>query len=189
MNKYFWRNEKIELRPFKQEDWKEWYEDFEDSEAIRMLQWGVELPRTEEMAIKQYEEWKDFGNKSERFMFAIINEEKEVVGGINLCGIDQKNGTFSFGIRVNRNHRNKGYGREAFRMILRYGFNEMRLQKCNSGCVHVNEGSIKLHKSVGFIEEGRQKRMLYTDGKYFDNVIFGLTKEDFDENEKMINFK
>lgn len=183
-NSYFWRGEKIFLRPFYKEDWKEWIEDFEDSSAIRMLEWGVELPKSDEMAKKQYEQWADFQGKENRIMFAIVTIEGELVGGINISGVDVKNGLFSFGIRVNRKFRKMGYGSEAARIILRYGFYEMRLQKCNSGCLHINEGSIKMHKNLGFVEEGRQRRMAYTNGQYFDNIVFGLTKEDFDENEK-----
>jgi RimJ/RimL family protein N-acetyltransferase len=52
------------------------------------------------------------------------------------------------------------------------------------GCVDINEGSIRLHKSVGFIEEGRQRRTIYMNGQYYGHILFGLTREEFDENEK-----
>jgi RimJ/RimL family protein N-acetyltransferase len=63
-------------------------------------------------------------------------------------------------------------------------FNEMRFQKCNSGCIDINETSIALHKALGFREEGRQRRSIYTNGRYYDNVLFGLTREEFDENDR-----
>lgn len=183
-NRYFWQGEKIRLRGIHISDWEEWLDDFEDSNAIRLLNWGIELPKSPEVAKAVFSEWADFKNTSNRIMFSIETFDGNLVGGINIHSKDEKNGTFSFGIRINRNHRNKGYGSEALRILLRYGFYELRFQKCNSGCVDINEGSIKLHKSVGFIEEGRQRRTIYMNGQYHDHILFGLTREEFDENEK-----
>lgn len=183
-SRYFWQGEKIRLRGVSVSDWEEWLDDFEDSDAIRLLSWGIELPESPESAKAIFSEWANFKDTSKRIMFSIETNDGEPVGGINIHSKDEKNGTFSFGIRINRNHRKKGYGSEVLRILLRYGFHELRFQKCNSGCVHINEGSIRLHKSVGFIEEGRQRRTIYMNGQYYDQILFGLTREEFDENEK-----
>lgn len=39
-------------------------------------------------------------------------------------------------------------------------------------------------KKLGCIQEGIRRQMVYTDGKYFDEILFGLTKDEFIENEK-----
>lgn len=186
-NKYFWQGKKIRLRGIKKDDWEEWLDDLEDSNANRLLSWGLELPKSPEIAKSIFSEWADFKDTSKRILFSIETLNGELVGGINIHSQDMKNGTFSFGIRINRKHRGKGYGAEALRILLRYGFYELRYQKCNSGCVHINEGSIKLHKSVGFIEEGRQRRTIYMNGQYYDHILFGLTREEFEENDKNYN--
>ena len=36
-------------------------------------------------------------------------------------------------------------------------------------------------KRLGCHEEGRIRRQIYTDGEYHDELIFGLTREEFDE--------
>jgi RimJ/RimL family protein N-acetyltransferase len=38
---------------------------------------------------------------------------------------------------------------------------------------------IRLHERLGFRREGCLRRMIYTDGQYFDDLIFGLTAEEF----------
>lgn len=183
-SKYFWQGEKIRLRGVSANDWEEWLDDFEDSDAIRLLNWGIPLPKSEEVAKAIFAQWANFKDTSNRIMFSIETLNGELVGGINIHSKDEKNGTFSFGIRINRKHRNKGYGSEALRILLRYGFYELRFQKCNSGCVAINEASIRLHKSLGFVEEGRQRRTIYMNGQYYNHILFGLTREEFDENEK-----
>jgi RimJ/RimL family protein N-acetyltransferase len=66
------------------------------------------------------------------------------------------------------------------RLLLKYGFWERRYQKCNSACADVNEASIGLHQKLGFLEEGRRRRQLFFNGRYYDDVLFGLTREEFD---------
>lgn len=73
---------------------------------------------------------------------------------------------------------------DAVRILLRYGFWERRYQKCNSACVDTNEASIRLHEKLGFSEEGRRRRHWFLDGEYRDDVLFGLTREEFDALEK-----
>ena len=118
-------------------------------------------------------------------MFSIDTLDREHVGGINLNSIDYKNGTFGVGLRIYRPYRNKGYGEDAFRIVLRYAFFERRLQKCNSGCVSINEPSRKCHLKIGFREEGLLRRSAYTNGQYYDNLLLGLFKEEFEVNDRV----
>jgi RimJ/RimL family protein N-acetyltransferase len=112
-------------------------------------------------------------------VFAIENLEGEQVGGISLHSRDEKNGLFSFGVVVDRQHRRRGYAEDAVIILLKYGFWEKRYQKCNSACVDMNEGSIKLHQKLGFLQEGRRRRQLFLSGEHHDEILFGLTREEF----------
>jgi RimJ/RimL family protein N-acetyltransferase len=181
---YFWQGTKIRLRETQLSDWLIWKSEGVDSDGLRLLDAGIELPRTE-ATVQQMADKFDSFKDIYRNMFTIETLSGEVVGGININSLDQKNGTFSFGTVTYRQFRQKGYGEEALRIILRYGFLELRLQKCNSSCMHTNEGSIKLHRKVGFKDEGRRRRTTYTNGQYFDDLLFGLTNEEFEDNDKL----
>jgi RimJ/RimL family protein N-acetyltransferase len=113
-------------------------------------------------------------------MFAIENAEGINVGGISLHSREEKNGLFSFGVVISREHRRKGYAEEAIRILLKYGFWERWYQKCNSACAHTNDGSVVLHRKLGFIEDGRRTRELFCNGTYYDSILFGMTREEFD---------
>ena len=54
---------------------------------------------------------------------------------------------------------------------------------CNSACLHTNEASIRLHKKLGFLEEGRRRRQVFFNGEYHDEILFGMTREEFDASE------
>jgi L-amino acid N-acyltransferase YncA len=40
-------------------------------------------------------------------------------------------------------------------------------------------GSIELHRGLGFQEEGRLRRMGYTQGRHYDWLLLGMTHEEF----------
>jgi len=49
-----------------------------------------------------------------------------------------------------------------------------------TGSSTTEEASIDLHKKFVFIEEGRHRRCWFLNGSYGDEILFGLTREEFD---------
>jgi RimJ/RimL family protein N-acetyltransferase len=160
-------------------DWEGHYYNRFDTPARRLLQYEVELPPTITEAKACNELFRDFSPASGRIMFTIENLNGEVIGGINLNSIDEKNGTFSIGMQIDRDHRGKGYGTAAMRIVLRYAFFERRLNKYYGSVLDGNLASAAMLKKLGCQEEGRRRQMVYTDVRYFDEILFGLTKDEF----------
>ena len=181
-SRYFWQGEKVRLRPLCAEDAQQSFVGSLDSPARQFLQLGIELPTSAELQKAFLEKYVGCQDTGGEIMFAIETLEGTSVGGISLHGRDEKNGVFSFGIVLGREHRGKGYAGEALRILLKYGFWERRYQKCNSACAHTNHASIALHKRVGFVEEGRRRRQFFFNGEYCDEVLFGMTREEFDKS-------
>jgi RimJ/RimL family protein N-acetyltransferase len=58
-------------------------------------------------------------------------------------------------------------------------FDERRFEKYNTDCVEFNEAIIGHLKKLGCIEEGRRRRRIFTSGRYYDQVLFGLTRDEW----------
>jgi len=41
-----------------------------------------------------------------------------------------------------------------------------------------------MHKNLGCVQEGIRRQMYFSDGRYFEGILFGLTKDEFVENER-----
>jgi RimJ/RimL family protein N-acetyltransferase len=183
-NDYFWQGEKIRLRPMRQEDAALWLAESTDSEGIRFLGYGIDLPKSVKDAEAFGEKYAEFNSRDERIMFSIETLDGELVGGINLHGVDEKNGTFGIGTRIYRPFRGLGYALEAKTILLRYAFYELRLQKYNIRCLATNEAMIRHAQRLGCQEEGRIRRNVFTNGRYHDELLFGLTKEEFEAGDR-----
>ncbi len=103
---------------------------------------------------------------------------------MNLRDFQNRAGTFTFAVRIYHAYQHRGYAADAVRIILRMGFYELRCQKCNSIVLEGNEASLRLHLKLGFREEGRLRRNVYSQGRYWDEICLGLTREEFDEMER-----
>ena len=179
-SRYFWQGDRVRLRPLRLDDAEAAFIASLDSPSRQVLQLGIELPTSVEAQRSSLEKWLDCKEADGAIIFTIESPAGENVGGISLHSQDKKNGIFSFGVVVDRPHRRQGYAEDAIQILLRYGFRERRHQKCNSGCVHTNQASIALHKKLGFTEEGRVRRRWFFNGQYHDDVLFGMTVEEFE---------
>jgi RimJ/RimL family protein N-acetyltransferase len=168
------------------EDWEEHYYNCYDSEARRMLEYELELPPTLTKNKNEAESFSNFNPETKRLMFTIESLEGINVGAFNLNSIDEKNGTFSIGIQIGRDHRGQGYGTAAMKLLLDYAFNERRLNKFNVSVIEGNIGSASMMKKLGCKEEGVRREVIYTGGKYHDELLFGLTRNEFNEGFKKI---
>ncbi len=177
---YFWQGEKVRLRPLRIDDAEQSFISSLDSPSRQLLQLGIELPTSVALLKVTLEKYVSCKDADGVIVFAIENLEGEHIGGISLHSRDEKNGLFSFGVVIDRQHRRQGYAEDAVGIMLKYGFWERRYQKCNSACVDTNEGSIRLHKKLGFLDEGRRRRQFFFNGEYHDDILFGLTREEFD---------
>jgi RimJ/RimL family protein N-acetyltransferase len=179
----FWYGERIRLRALSKADAVHWLAFDEDSEAIRKLNLGLSLPRSAEQAAEWAGRFADFANADEAMIFTIETHDGDYVGSLNLGGVDRRHGTFSTGTRLSAEYRGKGYALEAKRIVLRYAFFEMRLQKYNLRCLETNAAVIRHADLLGCRPEGRIRRDVFTEGRFLDVLLFGLTREEFEAKE------
>ncbi len=178
---YYWQNETVRLRAMLPEDWENHYEDLYDSIARRRLQYEVELPPTEAHQKHVTEIFSNFDPKSGRLMFVIETLDGKPVGGVNLNSIDERHGTFSIGMQIGGIHRSRGYGTAAMRILLDYAFNERRLNKYYGSVIEDNIASATMLKKLGCSQEGIRKQQIFTNGRYYDEILYGLTKDEFNK--------
>lgn len=176
---YFWQDDRVRLRAVRPDDWMHHYVNRFDTPARLLLDAMVELPPTEAEARHFAEEWTDFGNAASRLMFSIETLDGVYVGGLNLNSIDERNGTFSIGIQIDRDHRGRGYGTAAMRILLRYAFFERRLHKFNDSVMEGNEASARMMETLGCVREGVRREVIFANGRYYDEILYGMTASEF----------
>ena len=176
-----WDGERVRLRGIEPGDWEAFMEFDQESDDMRS---GGMLfqPRSAE----GYRRW--VAERAARVPQAGVDDfdlaieslsEECLVGSIGTHLSDRRAGTFGFGIGVGRPHQRRGYASEAIVLVLQYMFGERRYQKANVGVYAYNAASLGLFAKLGFEVEGRRRRAEFMGGRYHDEVLLGITVEEF----------
>ena len=114
--------------------------------------------------------------------FAMVLLDGDIcIGHISLHDIDHLNRHAFIGIFIGEEeNRGKGYGAEAIRMVLEYGFKTMNLHSILLSVVADNAAAIACYKKVGFRESGRRREYKFMDGKYIDVIYMDILEGEFD---------
>ena len=175
--KYFKKlvGERIYLSPRNVEDvekFTEWMNDFEITDYTGRSYQIMTLQNE-----KTYLE-KEQDNKSG---FAIIDlQTDEIIGNVGLHDINNINRTATLGIFIgNKDYRSKGYGTEAIKLILDFGFNYLNLNNIDLALMEFNKRALKCYEKCGFKEIGRRRKCKFINGRYYDSILMDILSEEF----------
>jgi len=79
---------------------------------------------------------------------------------------------------------NQGYGREAMRLMLQYGFETVNLHRIFLRVFENNPRAIRSYERAGFVHEGRERESHFIGGKYFDTLLMSVIRSEWDELKK-----
>lgn len=119
-------------------------------------------------------------------MFAITEKEsKLLIGLINInLSAPYKRGELAYW--VGKQYWGKGYGTEATKALLEYGFNQLNLNKIFAASFTSNPGSWRIMEKVGLKYEGTLKQHVARFGQFYDLAYYGLLKEEFEKEIQKI---
>lgn len=173
------RGKKVILRTLKMSDLDKIIEWVNDPEVIQYLQIYLPMSRLKE------EKWLEQLSLSEKDVVMAIeaiedNGNTHYIGNCGLHGISSKDHLATFGIFIGeKTFWSGGYGTEAAKLLLQYGFEQLNLHRVNSMAYAFNERSIRMHVSLGFQIEGCRRQAIWKNNQYQDEVILGLLREEW----------
>lgn len=163
-----------------------------EEEDIEMLRELTNSPDFEKMVIgwsfaiskKDQQIWfQNCKNDSSEIRYTIETKEDGAVGMIGLKNIDWKNGVADGGgMRIAKKEiRTKGLATDAWMTLMRYAFEELRLNRVNGCALSHNKASLRVCEKVGFKVEGVQRQAVFKNGAYHDIVMMGCLRSDYEE--------
>lgn len=170
----------------------------EYTEMINDIKVSVGLGSVSYTNITDFESEKEFLTSIKKGkMFAVrLLENDELLGNIGFNSLDMVNRNGALGVLIgNPKYQRKGYGTEALKLILDYGFSFLNLRNISLNVFEYNKPAYNLYKKIGFKEVGRLRKAVEIMGKTYDIIIMDMLKEEFQsvyikrELEKRYNLK
>jgi RimJ/RimL family protein N-acetyltransferase len=110
----------------------------------------------------------------------MIEADGRPVGQCSLFNFDQVARTCELGIAIgDRDSRGRGYGRDALRVLVGYGFRSFNLHKIWLEVGADNQPAVRAYLACGFREEGRLREQRYRADRFVDLVLMGLLRADW----------
>jgi RimJ/RimL family protein N-acetyltransferase len=101
--------------------------------------------------------------------------DNRLIGFVGLGGFQWAHGDCWLGIGIGeREYWSRGYGSDAMRLALRYGFCELDLHRITLGVFEYNQRGRHVYEKVGFSLEGINRQMVLRDGKRSNICIMGI---------------
>ncbi len=168
----------LRLRAIEREDIPRFLRWLNDPEVRRFLVMHEPLSRAREE--RWFEEQLSRQNELILAIEVLIDDEWVHIGAIGLHRIDLKNRTAVLGIVIGeKNFWEKGYGREAIRVLLRYAFWELGLHRVELETFAFNARALRCYEAVGFKRVGTRRQAFFREGAFHDVILMDLLAEEF----------
>ena len=129
---------------------------------------------------KQYLEnaVKDANNRS----FNIVEiETDKLIGTVGLEHFNWVERSAVLGIFIGeKDFRSNGYGTEAIKIILEYGFKYLNLHSIRLDLLPINERAHKCYLKCGFKDTGASREQIFLNGKYYDKLHMDILENEFE---------
>jgi RimJ/RimL family protein N-acetyltransferase len=179
MDKNFFQGELVRLAAFDPEEAAAVISrQSRDSEFFRLMDSSPCHPLTKEGVKKWFE--KD-ASEGQNFNFAIRTlADDRLIGDVGLGRPFWNRGDTFLGIGVGeREFWGQGYGTDAMKLALRYAFTELNLRRVTLNVFEYNPRAIRCYEKIGFQHEGRVRKYLNREGRRWDLMYMGITKEEW----------
>jgi len=101
------------------------------------------------------------------------------LGEVVLNDLDRNNRSMNFRISLNTPAVvGQGYGTEATRAVVQYGFDTVRLHRISLGVYAFNPRARHVYEKCGFVHEGTERAALYWQGEWVDQHRMSMLDSD-----------
>jgi [ribosomal protein S5]-alanine N-acetyltransferase len=175
---FYLETDRLILRDLEEKDASEFVKQGNDKE-INYFNWYLPYPLTLAKAKKIIKK-RSVEQKGHRWLYELgifLKENEKFVGIVSLYDVSKPENKAKLGYWIGKEHRKKGYVGEAVKEIIRFAFQDLKLNKISAKTMEDNEKSMKLLKKLDFRKIGIKKWDKIIDGKKHDVVEWEILNE------------
>ena len=172
------RGERVWLRPLERRDLPAYVAGINDTEVGGWA--GYSLPISVEMSAHWLDEVQERMGKGTGYFFAVCElGDDRFIGTTWLKEVNMHHANAELAIYMDRDHIGAGWGTDAQRVLLEFGFNTLRLERIYLTVDSENARAIRSYEKVGFKHEGVMRRSWQFKGRLADSVLMAILREEW----------
>jgi RimJ/RimL family protein N-acetyltransferase len=103
----------------------------------------------------------------------------ELIGEAGLHRIDHFSRACELGIGIGREFWGKGFGQDAVRTLVDYAFEHLNMNRVGLYVLAEDPRAVGAYRKAGFVEEGRIRQHAWVRGRYEDELVMAILREDW----------
>ena len=168
---------RVYLDDINKDDMNELYKWFSDSEFLSTYDYVLPVPMPKEKVDKMI---SDYLLKDSSAVFAVRTLNGNIIGIAGYDDIIRDNQTATLFIGIgDKNYLGRGYGKEALRELISYGFSTLSLYRIQLNVISFNTPAINLYEKAGFKKEGTMKESVLRNGLRSDLYMYAMLFKDY----------
>lgn len=170
--------ENIVLREMTPQDVNSLLMHFGNTEVVQFI--GMQPIKTIEQA-NEWLRWMGgfFAAKDGLRWGLALRDTGEFIGSAGLHHWNREAHYAEIGCDIAHPYWGHGYGQEAMRRLIEFGWEHMKLNRIEADVVKGNARSMHVLEKLGFKKEGVLRQRLLKGGKYYDVYLFGLLRNEY----------
>ena len=173
----FLEGDVVYCRGLKQEDAAAMSNWLNDDEVTRLLYQGLR-PMS---AAAVHDMWSRESLDSNTISLAVCRkEDDEFVGTTGLYDLQWVMRSASFRVFIgDKLSWDRGIGTDCARLMLRYGFEKLNLNRIWLGVNAANERAVRAYEKAGFVREGLLRQEQFRNARYYDVVRMAVLRDEY----------
>jgi RimJ/RimL family protein N-acetyltransferase len=172
------RGELVHLRPGERSDVPLFVRWMSDARTTRHL--AIRSPIGQAIEERWFEEMLEHHGRDRWFFVICRHVDGRPVGSLDLHALDLTNGSAGIGIAIgDPAETGRGYGSDALRVLIRFAFDELRLERVWLDVYDENAGARRVYERLGFVHEATFRHGLFRRGRFLDVHRLALLREEW----------
>ena len=170
---------RVRLRPIERENLSR-YRELSGSVGLNLLAGGLGVSESLDKLQRRFDAG-EFDITNRYICLAIKAEGGVLIGDLALKNEENMpSRAASFGISIgDPDYVGSGYGAKASTLFLSYALGVMGYHKVNLDFWEYNTRAQALYEQLGFVHEGRRRENHWSRGRFWDDVLMGITAEEW----------
>lgn len=171
---------RLMLRRLHHSDWKDLLAVMSEEDLFQYVDWN---PMDEDAVVRWLEsdQAQKFTTADGNLCLGIqLQAEEKLIGFISLSYQDELHRQAGFIVFIGRGFQRQGYGTEAIRAVVDFGFGGIRLHRITARADSRNQAGNKMLTKAGLRCEGEFVKDVFRNGAWTNTVWYALLREEYD---------
>lgn len=177
MSKLLLKTERLTIRDFIEDDWRDIVETRTQEEVARYELWDTTTWAEREKVVERIREQRalTFDMLGKYVEFAVVLGKK-AIGSVGVKRLSDTHKDAEVGWVFDARYWGQGYATEATRALMDWGFYNLELHRITAVCDARNTGSYKLMERLGMRREAHHVKSFFSKGEWTDDLVYAVLK-------------